>query len=301
MGLDINSIKLLIKTQSLGVNFKKVITIGRQGMHLGPKELTSVLNKSGLKINSNNDAFVTEKYAEGFLKLLGAEVTDSLDASAYEHATHIHDLNLPISKNMKSKYSVVIDGGSLEHVFNFPIAIKNCMELIKLHGHFIGITPTNNFCGHGFYQFSPELYYRVFNASNGFKLVKMYFYVDDRTGKAIFYEVMDPLQLKERVTLVNAKRSYLFVIAQKLEEKELFKIIPQQSDYEHLVWTSKSYESVHTSNVIKFQWIKKLLPLTLKRKMHLQKRKLVKFYNRHVQATGDSNPLFFKKMNENGD
>jgi hypothetical protein len=301
MGLDINSIKLLIKTQSLGVNFKKVITIGRQGMHLGPKELTSVLNKSGLKINSNNDAFVTEKYAEGFLKLLGAEVTDSLDASAYEHATHIHDLNLPIPKNMKSKYSVVIDGGSLEHVFNFPIAIKNCMELIKLHGHFIGITPTNNFCGHGFYQFSPELYYRVFNASNGFKLVKMYFYVDDRTGKAIFYEVMDPLQLKERVTLVNAKRSYLFVIAQKLEEKELFKIIPQQSDYEHLVWTSKSYESVHTSNVIKFQWIKKLLPLTLKRKMHLQKRKLVKFYNRHVQATGDSNPLFFKKMNENGD
>ena len=48
------------------------------------------------------------------------------------------------------------------------------MEMVKRGGHFIGVTTLNNFCGHGFYQFSPELYYRVFAPGNGFEVVKMY-------------------------------------------------------------------------------------------------------------------------------
>ena len=296
MGFDINSINLLIKSKGLGVNFERVITIGRQGLHLKEYQMINLLKKSSLISKDDNASFATNTYAELFLKLLGAEITDSLDASAYENAAIIHDLNIPIPESIKSKYTVVIDGGSLEHILNFPIAIKNCMELIKVNGHFIGITPTNNFLGHGFYQFSPELYYRVFNNSNGFRMVKMYFYVDDRKSGATFYEVMDPLQLRERVTMVNSRRSYLFVIAKKLEEKEVFKNIPQQSDYEHLVWKNKSYNLAQTTNRIKFKWIKTLIPVSLKTKLYLKKRKIIKLYNRHTQPTGDSNPLFFKKM-----
>ena len=70
--------------------------------------------------------------------------------------------------HLKNKYTLVIDGGCLEHIFNFPVAIKNCMEMLQEGGHFIGITPANNLMGHGFYQFSPELYFRIFSKENGF-------------------------------------------------------------------------------------------------------------------------------------
>ena len=95
--------------------------------------------------------------------------TISIDASAYENATMVHDMNLPVGDELKQKFSVVIDGGTLEHVFNFPTAIRNCMEMLKVGGHFFAHTMANNFMGHGFYQFSPELFYRVFSPENGFR------------------------------------------------------------------------------------------------------------------------------------
>ena len=78
-------------------------------------------------------------------------------------------MNLPIGDDLKRKFSVVIDGGTLEHVFNFPVAIKNCMQMLDVGGHFFVHTMANNFMGHGFYQFSPELFYRVFSPENGFR------------------------------------------------------------------------------------------------------------------------------------
>ncbi len=39
-----------------------------------------------------------------------------------------------------------------------------------LGGHFISVTFANNFLGHGFHQFSPELYFRVFCPANGFEV-----------------------------------------------------------------------------------------------------------------------------------
>src|SRR5437762_12288642 len=89
----------------------------------------------------------TGGYAEEFLKYLGAKTVHSLDNSDYEGATHVHDMNKPIPGHLKAQYSVVLDGGSLEHIFNFPVAIQNCMEMVQVGGHYLGITPTNNFVG----------------------------------------------------------------------------------------------------------------------------------------------------------
>ncbi len=282
MGFDINGVRLLLHAKQLEVNFDKVVTIGRQILYLKEKELTRLLIQAGLADADSIESFPVNSHAESFLKLLGAKVTDSLDASAYEGATIIHDLNLPLPKELSSKYSLVIDGGSLEHVFNFPAAIKNCMDLIEKDGYYIGLTPANNFLGHGFYQFSPELYHRIFCQSNGFRMIKMYLYVD-RKG-ASFYEVMDPLELKQRVIMANSSPSFLFVAAQKSEEKEVFKIVPQQSDYEHIVWNSKRHDNPSGQGKQKTTKVVKL------------KRKMIDIYRRHVRVTGNSNPQFVRKI-----
>jgi hypothetical protein len=66
-----------------------------------------------------------------------------------------------------------LDGGTTEHVFNFPTALTNAMQMVETGGHLVIITGGNNFCGHGFYQFSPELFYRALSAENGFEMKRL--------------------------------------------------------------------------------------------------------------------------------
>lgn len=282
MGFETNTIKLLLKAKQLGVNFEKVITIGRQGLHLKEKELQDILVKSGFSIDESSRIFKNNNFAEPFLKLLGAKITDSMDASSYEGATIIHDLNQPIANELKSKYTLVIDGGSLEHVFNFPLAIKNCMQLIETGGYFISIAPANNFFGHGFYQFSPELFFRIFNSSNGYRFIKMYFFIEGKESE--IYEVSDPLAVNQRVTMVNSSPSYLFVIAQKTEEKELFEQTPMQSDYENISWQNKTSAEAAKKFTL-FGFVKQFVPSFIK-------TWILKLF----RPTGISNQDFFKKL-----
>ena len=73
---------------------------------------------------------------------------DSFDASGYEGATYTVDLNTALSGEFAERYTVVIDSGSLEHVLNLPIAVKHCMEMFCVGGHYLCILPGNNFFGH---------------------------------------------------------------------------------------------------------------------------------------------------------
>jgi len=150
MGLNINATKLLLRLRSDGFEFGKVLTLGRQRLNLPKADLQRNLKRFGYDADARELKKKNNGYCEPFLELLGAAQVDSMDVSDYEKATLLHDLNEPIADPYKGTYNTVIDSGTLEHVFNFPVAIKNCMELIQPGGHYIGITPCNNFFGHGF-------------------------------------------------------------------------------------------------------------------------------------------------------
>ena len=65
---------------------------------------------------------------------------------------------------------MVVDGGTLEHVFDYPTALRNAMRMVRVGGHLILNAPVNNFPGHGFYQISPELFFRVLSPQFGFRV-----------------------------------------------------------------------------------------------------------------------------------
>jgi hypothetical protein len=162
--------------------------------------------------------------------MIGAQKVDSLDASDFEGATIIHDLNEPMPHCYKDRYDVVFDGGTLEHVFNFPVALRNAMEAVKIGGHLILLTPTNNYCGHGFYQFSPELFYRALSEENGYKVEKMIAFSVFQGAK--WYEVADPAKCRCRVEIRHdAHQVALLILAKRTHPAEVFKVKPQQSDY----------------------------------------------------------------------
>lgn len=234
MGIDLNIARFLLACKRRGVSFRRVGTIGRQSLFLEPVEIHRLFSEFELNpepsIVSGLEA-ACGKFSEPFWRFLGAEEVVSFDASSYENATFTHDMNRPIPAEWKNRFDVVFDGGSLEHIFNFPTAIANCMNMIVTGGHFISSNPTNNFSGHGFYQFSAELYYRVFSESNGFRVLNAL--VTEPDGP--FFEVPDPACVRRRVCFRNGLPVLLHVLARKFDSRPLFTQTPQQSDY-NFVW-----------------------------------------------------------------
>jgi hypothetical protein len=252
VGLDLHGIKFLLYAKSLGVDFSETATIGRQYLYIEPSTLKKILSSFNYQVDDNNLELIFKEnngYAETFLRYIGANIIDSFDYSNYEGASHIHDMNLAIPDIYKDKYNVVIDGGALEHIFNFPVAIKNCMEMIKVGGYYLAITPGNNFMGHGFYQFSPELLFRIFTKENGYKVVKLIVF---ETSNLQWFSVKDPFELKERMTLENQFPLYILVIAKKVSYVEIFKNTPQQSDYS-LIWNGEKLSELDSISATKKQ------------------------------------------------
>jgi hypothetical protein len=195
-----------------------------------------LFERFGLKMSeAEAQHVVAQPYAEALLHALGAEVADSMDASSYEGASIIHDLNRPISEEMKCKYTCVLEYGTLEHVFNFPAALKNTIDMIEVGGHLLTITPANNFMGHGFYQFSPELYYGFLSA-NGFEQIEVYI-VPYRWLPHLF-RVADPRRIRGRVELVNSEPMQMGVIARKAKHLPEM-VVPIQSDYQNTFWEGR--------------------------------------------------------------
>src|SRR5207253_612765 len=131
-------------------------------------------------------------------------------------------------------YDTVLEAGSLEHIFNFPTALKNVMQAVKIGGSLFIQTPADNYFGHGFYQFSPELFYRALSAENGFEVRRMHLlehFYPCHFFATQTYEVTDPAKLRRRVTLVNNRPALLLIEARRVAEKPLFATTPQQSDY----------------------------------------------------------------------
>ena len=151
MGLDINSVQFLLAAQKQGVRFDHTLMLGRHSMNVFPRTLKAVMERNGF---SSEKFQVPSAYAEPFFETLGATRVDSLDNSDFEGAKLVHDLNQPLPADWKERFDVVYDGGTLEHVFNFPTALRNAMELLKPGGRLFIQTCANNLCGHGFYPVS---------------------------------------------------------------------------------------------------------------------------------------------------
>ena len=109
----------------------------------------------------------------------------------------VHDLNQPLPAAMDEQFDAVIDSGTLEHIFNVPAALTTCMRLVKQGGSLFLSSPANNLCGHGFYQFSPELFFRALSDANGFQMRGLYLAPIYRDGE--WLQVTDPAVLRQRV------------------------------------------------------------------------------------------------------
>ncbi len=101
-----------------------------------------------------------------FFYCLGFDTVHSLDASNYEDATYVVDLNNALPLELYGKYDFVFNGGTLEHVFNVPNALSVVHNLLVNGGKVAHYVPTHNFVDHGFYCFSPVFFHDYYLANS---------------------------------------------------------------------------------------------------------------------------------------
>jgi hypothetical protein len=259
MAITYAGAQFLVNARLAGASFERTLTLGRQDLYVSPIRLTRLMKQKGLLADPaafRNEITRWPYRADSFLEALGARELQFMDSNPYEGADVIHDLNNPVPDSLKEKYDLVLDGGTLEHVFNFPIALKSVMEMVSVGGHAIFLAPTNNYPGHGFYQLSPELYYQALSEENGYRVEQMLAIEDDLATSWILgrapvaleaqrgaYEIPDPRLSGARVEFTTTRPAQLFVLASRLDNVPVLASSPQQALYRTLWEQAESDEA----------------------------------------------------------
>jgi hypothetical protein len=141
----------------------------------------------------------------------------------------------------------------MEHIFDIRQVLDNYMALVKTGGNIFIQTTANNLCGHGFYQFSPEFFYRVFDPANGFEtrevvLIESPLLSVERSRHNRYFHVSNPAEVGKRIQLVNCRPTMIFVHAVKISDQPHFSTPPLQSDYADTKWEKKRLSTTAVSS-----------------------------------------------------
>lgn len=225
MGLAVPEIELLdrlIRTARI----RSVLALGRPALMLPDR--ASELRWLGASVPDENRDADGFPYWEPFLKRLEVEKWESLDFSFYEKAGLVHDLNLPVPVEWHGSWDLVIDPGTCEHVWNFTQAVENAVKLVRPGGWIYFDSPCEGMAGHGFYQISPEFFYRTFSPDRGFSVCEVW--LNRPCGSRRIYHVRDSRKAGERNPSPQ-KPSLLFCLTRK-SEHSISAPPPVQSDYQ---------------------------------------------------------------------
>ena len=224
MGVDLHGLRFLRYLHRNG-DFENTVTIGRQALVLKEDELATELNARIEDIKG--------EYCEKLLRnCFGATSVDSVDYSDFEKATLILDMNKDLPEAHANQYNTVIDFGCLEHIYRVTTALENCSKLCKPGGQIIHVLPANNFCGHGFWQFSPELFFSLYSSENGYSETEVF--LADLRDVNHWFAVTRPSEGR-RVDIITKNETYVLVLT-VLGQSSYTHTNVQQSDYVYL-WT----------------------------------------------------------------
>ena len=243
MGIKTSSARLLAYLKREGKSdLRSVCMLGRQELCLTKRQIRALCNDYKDVLQGD---FQQETFSEGFLKALGAEQIHSLDASDFEGAYIICDLNKPIPEEYRNKFSCIIDGGTTEHVFSFDQAMENVIDLLEVGGYYIGMIPSNNWNGHGLYQLSPMLYMQLFCENNGMKLEHLY-HCNAFPSRTI-HEIQKR-DITNRTELNGFAPAELYIVAKKIKDR-CGTLVLQQGDYEQK-WSGNNQENSFVKKLI---------------------------------------------------
>jgi hypothetical protein len=207
------------------VDFSATAMLGRQTLNLRPTDVPRAADLG--------NGWKRGDFAENILRRLGASRIESIDASTYEGASIVHDLNQPLPGNLRAQFSVVLDGGTIEHIFDVAQTTRNIRDMLRSGGTFISVNICNGHAGHGLFQFSPEFYYSAFSPANGFSRTSVYLV---RTSGA-WRLIPPPASIGARSAIPNWRFTIICIADRDGDASGDLTV--QQSDYANGHWVGR--------------------------------------------------------------
>ena len=175
MGLDRGTIKFLMKIgKKREFSGLSVLTAGRLNIWATYKDVQKWSREMNFDIREdvqivpsyNKDFFDRDYISDStFFELLGFSKLDSIDFSNYQGGSILHDLNEDVPHSLHGRYDWIIDAGTSEHIFALPKVLENYNKTLKTGGRIIHFLPSTNHVDHGFYMFSPSLFFDYYSAN----------------------------------------------------------------------------------------------------------------------------------------
>jgi hypothetical protein len=173
-------------------------------------------------------------------KALGFSEVLRLDYSNYEGADIVFDLNSDsLPENLHNRFDMIIDGGTTEHVFHVPNLLRSVSRMLKPGGRIVHLLPSSNYMDHGFYMFSPTLFYDYYSANNfEINTIQLMRHSRQRGQEPSWFLEYTP----DCFDTIAAERSgdggdsYLICCIVTKTEASTIGIVPQQGHYRTKVW-----------------------------------------------------------------
>jgi hypothetical protein len=258
MGIALNAVYLLMQVtkDSDRTLDQQVLTLGVQDCYFTREDLECFLKRHGFPCESPSDSDI--EYTSGFrhlgpddrqrlaknlhqrtlFRFLGYDPKRvlSLDVTDLEGCDIIHDLNTPVPSSLHSKFDLVLDAGTIEHVFSLKDAFFNMARMCRLGGLTIHFAPVD-MVNHGFVNLNATVF-KDFYESNGFERVYLQYIAipTDETEASRHFLELDPFFLREPLRAPY----YLAAFATYRKVRECKLEIPLQEFYRELIGKSEA-------------------------------------------------------------
>ncbi len=162
---------------------KKICMMGKQFIWVEWKHFMAVADHYGFKYKKDIYDKIKDVYpidAFTFFSMFGFAEVHAIDISTYEGADILFDLNSEgkLPDNLCEGFDLVIDGGTLEHVFNIHNAINNMSSMVREKGFIYHAVPLTGYVNHGFYSISPTFFLDYYGSDFRIKELNIRFWAD---------------------------------------------------------------------------------------------------------------------------
>lgn len=149
-----------------------MLTLGVQNVFMSEPQFQALADKLNFDLRPVPSDLTKEPLIEGqitceyALRRLGFDSVVATDVDGFEGADFLFDLNDDdVPDAHRAKFDMVIDSGTLEHIFNVPNALRNIVNFTVDGGRILHLSPSSNHIDHGFYMFSPTLFWDFYSAN----------------------------------------------------------------------------------------------------------------------------------------
>jgi SAM-dependent methyltransferase len=135
-----------------------LLALGSQEIHEPQERILHFADKHGytaLAADGSARSLFLDRY----------QVEEYVDCDVNEKADLNLDLCQPLLRTLRGRFGTVMNGGTLEHVFDLAQAFANVHELVRSGGTIIHIAPLT-WHDHGLVNFTPRFFHLLAKANN---------------------------------------------------------------------------------------------------------------------------------------